>query len=54
MPYQHRQRFESYAKYSPFLLLALIMIPQLRGVFQWPAKWCAEHLYSGLASIVGI
>jgi Zn-dependent protease len=54
MPYRHRERFESYARYAPFLLLALIMIPQLRHVFLAPARWCAVHLYSALGSIVGI
>lgn len=53
MPYRHRAAYESYAKYGPFVLLALIMIPQLRGVFLWPAMWCTQHLYSGLAFIVG-
>ena len=54
MPHRHRDRFDSYAKYGPFVLLALMLIPQLRGVFLTPAKWCAVHLYSGLGSIVGI
>jgi Zn-dependent protease len=54
MPYQHRKKFESYARYAPFLLLALIMIPTLRGVFLTPAVWCARNLYSGLGSVVGI
>ncbi|HSK03683.1 MAG TPA: site-2 protease family protein [Kofleriaceae bacterium] len=54
LPYQHRKKFESYARFAPFLLLALIMIPQLRGVFFTPALWCARNLYSGLGSVVGI
>lgn len=54
MPYRYRAAYESYAKYGPFVLLALIMIPQLRGVFLWPATWCTQHLYSALGSIVGI
>jgi Zn-dependent protease len=54
VPYRHREAYESYAKYGPFVLLALIMIPQLRNLFLWPASWCTQHLYSGLASIVGI
>jgi Zn-dependent protease len=53
MPYRYRTQFESYARYAPFLLLALMMIPQLRWVFTKPALWCAEHLYSGIGSIVG-
>jgi len=54
MPYRYREKFESYARFSPFLLLALIMIPSLARVFLWPARWCAQHLYSGLGSIVGL
>lgn len=54
VPYRHRDKFESYAKYGPFVLLAFVMIAPLRNVFMWPAMWCAEHLYLGLRSIVGI
>jgi Zn-dependent protease len=54
MPYRYRETFDSYARYAPFLLLALIMIPQLRTVFLTPALWCARNLYSGLGSIVGL
>ncbi|HWU91256.1 MAG TPA: site-2 protease family protein [Kofleriaceae bacterium] len=54
LPYRHREKFESYARYAPFLLLAMMMIPELRFVFTRPALWCAAHLYSGLGSIVGI
>jgi Zn-dependent protease len=57
VPYRHRAAFESYAKYGPFVLLALIMIRPLREVFLWPASWCTQHLYSALAalaSLVGI
>ena len=53
MPYRQREKWESYAKYGPFVLLALIMIPPLRNLFLAPARWCTEHLYLGLASIVG-
>ena len=53
-PYRHREKFDSYAKYGPFVLLAVIMISPIRNVLLWPAKWCTEHLYSGLISIVGI
>lgn len=54
MPYRHREKYESYARYAPFLLLALLMIPQLRNVFLAPALWCRDGLYSGLGAIVGI
>jgi Zn-dependent protease len=54
LPYRYRAQFESYARYAPFLLLALMLIPALREVFLAPAKWCSHHLYSALSSIVGI
>jgi Zn-dependent protease len=54
MPYRHREKFDSYARFGPFVLLAVILIAPLRAVFLTPALWCAKHLYSGLGSIVGI
>src|SRR5262245_32561890 len=29
MPYRYREKFDSYARFGPFVLLALMMIPQL-------------------------
>jgi Zn-dependent protease len=54
MPYRYREKFDSYARFGPFVLLALLLIPPLRSIFLTPALWCAKHLYSGLGSIVGI
>lgn len=51
VPYRHRGSFDSVAKYGPFLLLAVMLIPQLRQVFLAPALWCNQHLYQALASI---
>ncbi len=51
MPYRYRSKFESYARYSPFLLLAVILIPQVRAVFAVPANWCTEHLYRAFLGI---
>jgi Zn-dependent protease len=51
MPYKHRAAFESYAKYGPFILLAVMFIPQVRHVFAWPANWCTEHLYRAFLGI---
>jgi Zn-dependent protease len=45
VPYRHRERFESFAKYSPFLLLAIMVIPQISRIFVWPASFLAAHLY---------
>jgi Zn-dependent protease len=44
-PYKHRTAFENYAKYGPFILMAVVLIPQLARIFIVPAMWCTEHLY---------
>lgn len=51
MPYKHRQKFDSYARFGPFVLLAVILIPQVRQVFAVPANWCTEHLYRAFLGI---
>lgn len=43
-PYKHRATFESYAKYGPFVLMAVVLIPQLANIFIVPAVWCGQHL----------
>jgi Zn-dependent protease len=53
LPYRHRAAFESFARYSPFLLLGIMMIPQLRIVFTWPAQFCLRHLYQLLGQLLG-
>ena len=50
-PRRHEGTFETFARYSPFILLALMFVPQMRVVFQWPATFLAEHLYSGLGHL---
>lgn len=45
VPYRHRDTFESFARYSPFLLLAVMLIPRLSMVFIWPATQLAHQLY---------
>ena len=51
VPYKHRTSFEQIFKYAPFALLAVLMIPQIGRVFQVPALWCTNHLYSLFASL---
>jgi Zn-dependent protease len=53
-PYRHREKFDAYAKYGPFVILGVMLIPQVRQVFAVPAKWCTDGLYSGLGSLFGI
>lgn len=51
VPYKHRQRFEEIFRYAPFVLLAILMIPQIRWVFQAPAQWCTERVYTLLSAL---
>jgi Zn-dependent protease len=46
MPYKHRKAFESYARFGPFVVMAVAMIPEIAQVFLIPAEWCAHNLYS--------
>src|SRR5262252_2233240 len=36
-PYRYRDQFEQYARFGPFIVLAVMMIPTLRSVFRVPA-----------------
>ena len=43
-PYKHRATFENYARFGPFILMAVVLIPQLAQIFIVPAHWCAVQL----------
>jgi len=45
-PYKHRRKWEEYLRYSPFVFLALICIPQVQVIFTVPAVWCRDHVAS--------
>jgi Zn-dependent protease len=45
MPYKHRSTFESFARFGPFIVMALVMIPQIAQIFRVPAAFCTVHLY---------
>jgi Zn-dependent protease len=45
MPYKHRSTFEQFAKYGPFIVLAIAMISPLAKIFTIPAGFCTEKLY---------
>jgi Zn-dependent protease len=45
MPYRHRDKFDNFARYSPFIVLGFMLIPQMQVVFSWPANFLASHLY---------
>ena len=51
MPYRHRDKFDQFARYSPFIVLGFMLIPQMRVVFSWPATFLANHLYRALGVI---
>ncbi len=54
MPYKYRAGFESYAKFGPFVLLAVVMIPQLAKIFLIPAQFCAREVYVGFGALFGL
>jgi Zn-dependent protease len=45
MPYKHRASFEAYARFGPFVVMAVALIPQLAQIFTIPARFCTRHLY---------
>jgi len=45
LPYRHREAFDSIARFSPFLLLAIMATPQLGFIVAWPAVQVAGALY---------
>jgi hypothetical protein len=45
MPYRHRDKFDNFARYSPFIVLGFMLIPQMQVVFVWPARFLTLHLY---------
>jgi Zn-dependent protease len=44
-PYKHRSAFEQFAKYGPFIVIAIAMISPLAKIFTVPAMFCAEQLH---------
>ena len=45
MPYRHRAKYDEYARFGPFIVMAVVLIPQLAKIFTVPAGFCVEHLY---------
>ena len=52
LPYKQRTAFEQYAKFGPFIVMALVLIPQIAQIFRIPAGFCFRELYS-LFGIMG-
>ena len=53
LPRKHLPAFQKVAVYGPFILLAVIAIPQLARIFVWPAMFVRENLYDGLKILFG-
>jgi Zn-dependent protease len=51
VPYKHRGTFEAYAKYGPFVVMAVAMIPQIARIFIIPAQFCSEHVYNAFSHL---
>ena len=54
MPYKHRATFEQYARFGPFVVMAVALIPQLAQIFVIPAQFCTEHVYKLFGSLFGL
>jgi len=44
-PHRHRRAFDEYARFGPFVVMAVAMIPQIAQIFVIPARFCAHGLY---------
>lgn len=53
MPYRHRSAFEQYARFGPFVVMAVAMIPAVAKIFLIPALFCAQHVYKLFGSLLG-
>jgi Zn-dependent protease len=54
LPRKYLPGFQKVAVYGPFILLAVIAIPQLARIFVWPAVFVRDHLYELLTAVFGI
>lgn len=53
LPHRYRNQYAEVARYAPFALLALMVIPQLRLVFLWPASQVFDLVYHGFGHLFG-
>ncbi len=54
LPTRMLPAFRAYAVYGPFVLMAVILIPQLSRIFVWPATVVRDGVYSLLTLIFGV
>ncbi len=52
-PYKYRRHVDHYQVYAPFVFMAVVFIPQLRFLFQWPAEHLQAEVYAILRTIFG-
>ena len=45
MPYRHRAAYDAYARFGPFVVMAIALIPVLAQIFIVPARFCTRNLY---------
>lgn len=45
LPYRYRDKFDQFARYAPFALIGLMLVPELQVIFTWPAQLCTQNLY---------
>ncbi len=45
-PYRYRDKFHEFARFGPFIVLGVMLIPQVQWIFVTPAMFCAEHVYN--------
>jgi Zn-dependent protease len=53
-PYRHRDKFNEYAKYGPFVVMAVAFIPQIARIFLYPAVYCADHVRAVFGHLFGV
>lgn len=51
LPRRLQPRFDDVAKFGPFVILAIAMVPQLARIFMIPAAFATEHLYKAWSAI---
>jgi Zn-dependent protease len=55
LPYRYRNKYAEVGRYAPYVLLPLMLIvPQLRVVFLWPAYQVADLVYGGFRHVFGL
>jgi Zn-dependent protease len=45
MPYKHRATWDNFARFGPFVVIAIVMISPLARIFTIPAEFCGDALY---------